>query len=69
VSNALVYGMVLWDECFQAVARDYPDVEAQSLLVDAAAMDLVRRPEAFDVMVAPNGSWRDGRNLWRATQA
>jgi tartrate dehydrogenase/decarboxylase/D-malate dehydrogenase len=53
-SNALVHGMVLWDETFQAVARDYPDVQAGSLLVDTAAMDFVRRPEAFDVVVASN---------------
>ncbi len=53
-SNALAYGMVLWDEVFGQVARDYPDVQAHSLLVDAAAMDLVRRPEIFDVIVASN---------------
>lgn len=53
-SNALGFGMVLWDETFKAVARDYPDVEAHSLLVDAAAMDFVRRPESFDVIVASN---------------
>jgi tartrate dehydrogenase/decarboxylase/D-malate dehydrogenase len=53
-SNALVYGMVLWDDVFRDVARDYPDVQAGSLLVDAAAMDFVRRPEAFDVVVASN---------------
>src|SRR5205807_4476595 len=53
-SNALIHGMVLWDEVFRAVARDYPDVEANSLLIDAAAMDFVRRPEVFDVVVASN---------------
>jgi tartrate dehydrogenase/decarboxylase / D-malate dehydrogenase len=53
-SNAQIYGMVLWDEVFKAVARDYPDVETQSLLIDAAAMDFVRRPETFDVIVASN---------------
>jgi tartrate dehydrogenase/decarboxylase/D-malate dehydrogenase len=53
-SNAQVYGMVLWDEVFRDVARDYPDIEAQSLLVDAAAMDFVRKPETFDVVVASN---------------
>jgi tartrate dehydrogenase/decarboxylase/D-malate dehydrogenase len=53
-SNALVHGMVLWDETFQAVAKAYLDIEVQSLLVDAAAMDLVRRPETFDVVVASN---------------
>ncbi len=53
-SNAMQFGMVLWDEVFRGVAKDYPDVEAGSLLVDAAAMDFVRRPEAFDVVVASN---------------
>ena len=36
------------------MAKDYPDVQANSLLVDAAAMDFVRKPEAFDVVVASN---------------
>jgi tartrate dehydrogenase/decarboxylase/D-malate dehydrogenase len=53
-SNAQQFGMVLWDEVFKAVARDYPDVQASSLLIDAAAMDFVRKPEAFDVVVASN---------------
>jgi tartrate dehydrogenase/decarboxylase/D-malate dehydrogenase len=53
-SNAQIYGMVLWDEVFKGVAQDYPDVQANSLLIDAAAMDFVRRPEAFDVVVASN---------------
>jgi len=53
-SNAMPYGMVLWDEVFREVAQEYPDVQAQSLLVDAAAMDFVRKPESFDVVVASN---------------
>jgi tartrate dehydrogenase/decarboxylase/D-malate dehydrogenase len=53
-SNAQGFGMVLWDETFRDVARDYPDVETQSLLIDAAAMDFVRKPETFDVVVASN---------------
>jgi tartrate dehydrogenase/decarboxylase/D-malate dehydrogenase len=53
-SNAQVFGMVLWDEVFKAVAGDYPDVQAHSLLIDAAAMDFVRKPETFDVVVASN---------------
>jgi tartrate dehydrogenase/decarboxylase/D-malate dehydrogenase len=53
-SNAQIYGMVLWDEVFKAVAKDYPDVQAHSLLIDAAAMDFVRKPETFDVVVASN---------------
>jgi tartrate dehydrogenase/decarboxylase/D-malate dehydrogenase len=53
-SNAQVYGMGLWDDVFNAVRKDYPDVQSSSLLVDAAAMDFVRKPEAFDVVVASN---------------
>ncbi len=53
-SNAQQFGMVLWDEVFKAVAKDYPDVQSGSLLVDAAAMDFVRKPETFDVVVASN---------------
>jgi tartrate dehydrogenase/decarboxylase / D-malate dehydrogenase len=53
-SNAMQFGMVLWDEVFKMVARDYPDVQTSSLLVDAAAMDFVRKPESFDVVVASN---------------
>ncbi|HKX31601.1 MAG TPA: isocitrate/isopropylmalate family dehydrogenase, partial [Blastocatellia bacterium] len=33
---------------------DYPEIRTESLLVDAACMDLVRRPESFDVMVGSN---------------
>src|SRR6476620_1635498 len=53
-SNAQVYGMGLWDDVFAAVRKDYPDVQSGSLLVDAAAMDFVRKPETFDVIVASN---------------
>jgi tartrate dehydrogenase/decarboxylase/D-malate dehydrogenase len=53
-SNAQIYGMVLWDEVFKTVAQDYLDVQAGSLLIDAAAMDFVRKPESFDVVVASN---------------
>jgi tartrate dehydrogenase/decarboxylase/D-malate dehydrogenase len=53
-SNAQTFGMVLWDEVFRDVSREHPDVQANSLLVDAAAMDFVRRPESFDVVVASN---------------
>ena len=53
-SNAQQFGMVLWDEVFEAVKKDYPDVQTPKLLVDAAAMDFVRKPETFDVVVASN---------------
>jgi tartrate dehydrogenase/decarboxylase/D-malate dehydrogenase len=53
-SNAQGYSMVLWDHTFAEVAREYPDIQTESLLVDAAAMNFVRRPESFDVVVASN---------------
>ena len=53
-SNAQGYGMVLWDEVFAAVALEYPQIETESLLVDRAVMEFVRRPEGFDVVVASN---------------
>lgn len=53
-SNAQGYSMVLWDRVFQRVAAEFPSVETESLLVDAAAMNFVRRPQSFDVVVASN---------------
>jgi tartrate dehydrogenase/decarboxylase / D-malate dehydrogenase len=53
-SNAQGFSMAFWDQVFAAAARDYPDIRTESLLVDAACMDLVRRPESFDVVVASN---------------
>jgi len=53
-ANALVYGMTLWDETFARVAQEFPDVQTSTLLIDAAAMDFVRKPEIFDVLVASN---------------
>src|SRR5215510_7864525 len=53
-SNAQGFGMVLWDRVFKTVASDCPGIEAESLLVDAAAMNFIRRPDTFDVVVASN---------------
>ena len=46
--------MVLWDEVFAAVSAEYPQIQTESLLVDRAVMEFVRRPESFDVVVASN---------------
>jgi tartrate dehydrogenase/decarboxylase/D-malate dehydrogenase len=53
-SNAQGFSMGFWDRVFADVAREFPDIRTESLLVDAACMDLVRRPQDFDVMVASN---------------
>ena len=46
--------MQLWRETVAAVGTHYPDVELRHLLVDAAAMELLRQPLQFDVMVMGN---------------
>ncbi len=53
-SNAQGFGMVLWDRVFTRVAEEFPGIATESLLVDAAAMNFVRRPHTFDVVVASN---------------
>ena len=53
-SNAQRHGMVLWDEIFYEVARDYPDVATQRLLVDAATTQMVLKPQSLDTIVASN---------------
>ena len=53
-SNAQQYGMVLWDEVFKKVAADYPDVETESVLVDAMAAKFILHPEELSVVVASN---------------
>jgi len=45
---------VLWDEVAQRVARDYPGIAFQHILADNAAMQLVRNPKQFDVLVTDN---------------
>jgi tartrate dehydrogenase/decarboxylase/D-malate dehydrogenase len=53
-SNAQRFGMVLWDEVFFDVARDYPDVLTDRELVDAMTMRMVNRPDSLDTIVATN---------------
>jgi tartrate dehydrogenase/decarboxylase / D-malate dehydrogenase len=53
-SNAQQYGMVLWDDVFNRVKRDHPDVETEAWLVDAMAARFVLRPETLDVVVGSN---------------
>ena len=44
----------LWREVIEEVSQHYPDVELTHMLVDTAAMQLVRAPKQFDVMVTSN---------------
>ena len=44
----------LFLECFYKVAKDYPEIEADDKIVDNACMQLVMRPEQFDIMLLEN---------------
>jgi tartrate dehydrogenase/decarboxylase/D-malate dehydrogenase len=53
-SNAQRHGMVLWDEIFYEVAKKYPDVRTNRVLVDAVTTVMVLKPETLDTLVASN---------------
>ena len=53
-SNAQRHGMVLWDEIAAEVAKDYPDVTWDKMLVDAMTMRMVLKPGSIDTVVATN---------------
>jgi len=53
-SNAMAYAGGLWQERWKAIAAKHPKVKTRHLLVDAAAMQLVRDPTQFDVIVTGN---------------
>jgi tartrate dehydrogenase/decarboxylase/D-malate dehydrogenase len=53
-SNAQRHAYVLWDDVLDEVSPQFPDVSTDKQHADAAAMNLVRRPETFDVIVASN---------------
>lgn len=53
-ANALNYSMVFWDEVFEEVGKEYPEVKTYSYLVDAAAMFMIKDPKRFEVVVTSN---------------
>jgi tartrate dehydrogenase/decarboxylase/D-malate dehydrogenase len=53
-SNAQRFGMVMWDEIFAEVAKDFPDVRTDRELVDAMTTRMVLKPASIDVVVATN---------------
>jgi tartrate dehydrogenase/decarboxylase/D-malate dehydrogenase len=53
-SNAQRHAMVMWDEIAAEVARDFPDVTWDKMLVDAMTMRMVMRPQSIDTIVATN---------------
>jgi tartrate dehydrogenase/decarboxylase/D-malate dehydrogenase len=53
-SNAQRHGMVMWDEIFYEIAKSYPDVQTQRVLVDAVTTQMVGKPFSLDTVVATN---------------
>jgi tartrate dehydrogenase/decarboxylase/D-malate dehydrogenase len=53
-SNAQRHAMVMWDEIAVEIAREFPDVTWDKMLVDAMTMRMVMRPQSIDTIVATN---------------
>jgi tartrate dehydrogenase/decarboxylase / D-malate dehydrogenase len=53
-SNAQRFAYVLWDRVLAELAPQFPEVTTDKLHIDAATLELVRRPQAFDVVVGSN---------------
>jgi isocitrate dehydrogenase (NAD+) len=53
-ANIMKFTDGLFLSVFRDVAADYPDIGSREVLVDALTMQLVQRPEEFDVLVLPN---------------
>ncbi|MDT8369890.1 MAG: isocitrate/isopropylmalate dehydrogenase family protein [Longimicrobiales bacterium] len=53
-ANAMPHAGRLWRDTFEVIRADYPEITGDHRYVDAMAMELVRRPEAYDVLVTDN---------------
>jgi 3-isopropylmalate dehydrogenase len=53
-SNAMTHAGGLWQRVFREVSREYPQVRAEHMYVDALCMQMVRDPRPFDVIVTNN---------------
>ncbi len=53
-SNGIIHSMPYWDERFEAISRDYPDVTTDKFHIDILSAHFVRNPDWFDVVVGSN---------------
>jgi 3-isopropylmalate dehydrogenase len=53
-SNAMTHGHALWQRVFRQLSAEYPGIAATHLYIDALAMQLVKDPGQFDVIVTNN---------------
>lgn len=53
-SNGIIHTMPYWDEIFQQISKEYPEVHADQYHIDGLVASLVLHPERFDVLVGSN---------------
>jgi 3-isopropylmalate dehydrogenase len=53
-SNAMTFAHDLWQRIFKLVRAEYPEIDSRHLFIDTLAMELVRDPSQFDVIVTNN---------------
>jgi len=53
-SNAMTFAHDLWQRVFKQVRQEYPEIDSRHLYIDTLAMELVRDPRQFDVIVTCN---------------
>ena len=53
-SNAMTHAGGLWQRVFKEISREYPQIKAEHMYVDALCMQMVRDPRPFDVIVTNN---------------
>jgi 3-isopropylmalate dehydrogenase len=53
-ANAIPQIFALWLRLYREIAREYPDIAAEEMLVDRAAMEMIRAPEQFRTVVTTN---------------
>jgi 3-isopropylmalate dehydrogenase len=53
-SNAMTFAHDLWQRVFKQVRQEYPEIESRHLYIDTLAMEVVRDPRQFDVIVTCN---------------
>ena len=53
-SNGIIHTMPFWDECFQGMAAEFPDIRTDQYHIDILTAHFVRHPDWFDVVVGSN---------------
>jgi tartrate dehydrogenase/decarboxylase/D-malate dehydrogenase len=53
-SNGIIHTMPFWDECFHAMAAEFPDIRTDQYHIDILTAHFVRHPDWFDVVVGSN---------------